>query len=170
MSIFDFAYKMHLFSKKYIRQFEANIFTMTKSVYISQNIAGIVSIEFEKPIDSKSKRLRVLINVWNAIALSLLLVGSLQSLLVIMGKSVDKLLFIIYLLQFGPCLYRSLWLRYQRKEIYEMMVNIQNCIIHFPNAVLREHRYIKMCLFAWTYITLQSIDAIENSLLNFTIT
>jgi hypothetical protein len=145
---------MDLFSKKYIRQFEANIFSMTKSVYISQNIAGIISIE--KPINLKYKLLKVLMNVWNVIALTLLFVGSLQSVLVILGKSADKLLFIIYLLQFGPCLYRSLWLRYQRKQIYQTMVNIQNCINHFPNAILREHRYIKMCLFAWTYITLQS--------------
>ncbi len=155
---------MHLFSKKFIRQFEANIFTMTKSVYISQNIAGIISIEYEK-----SKCLRILMNVWNVIALSLLLVGSLQSLIMILGKSADKLMFIIYLLQFGPCLYRSLWLRYQKKQIYQTMVNIQNCIKYFPNAILREHRYFKICLFAWTYIILQSIDAII-SLINFTIT
>jgi len=147
---------MYLFHRKYIRQFEANIFTMTKSVVVSQRIAGILSIELDRAHNKRSKILSALIHIWNIIVLCLLFIGLIQSVIVIMGKSEEKLRFIIYFAQFGSTLYLSLWLRYQRKQVHKMMCNIQNCINNFPNATLREHHYIKICLFIWIYIILQS--------------
>jgi hypothetical protein len=137
-----------------VRQHNSRIFKMTKWVYLSQRISGVISVDFNSNSNSfKSKLFRIWMKFWNLLTLFVLTSFIINSILILMiGSPEKKLPYVINIVQFTGCLYRSICLRLQCKKIQRMMKIMQNSLNQFPSALLREHRYVKVCILCWIYI------------------
>jgi hypothetical protein len=127
--------ELKLNGKKFVKQSETNLFKNIKPSYVGLGLAGIYCIEFTKSKDkniSINSILRVLLLVWNYIALILLVFYSITTLISVLLTPNSRLALFVDFLRLSSSCFRSLVLRAQRHKIKVLINDIQESLNQFP--------------------------------------
>lgn len=159
--------ELKLQGKKCVKQSETNLFNNIKPSYVGLGLAGIHCIEVIKSKDkniSINSILRVLLMVWNYIALILLVFYSITTLISVLLTPNSRLILFVDFLRLSSSCFRSLVLRAQRHKIKVLINNIQESLNLFPEVSIRKSNYLKAVIITLFYSTIQGKNIFEISL------